>query len=220
MTSIAGRNEGMMPIRRAIRGILGGGFCPLRCAVVAMIVAGFGVSVGVANAAPPSPDVVASDLAHLSPDIHWPASFSPESADMFSHNEIMIHADCSIVWRHLVAAPKWPNWYPNARDVQLPDGNQGVLQADTKFDWITFGVHIDSTVHEYVPDRRLGWFSERPGVRAYHTWLLVPAAEGCQVVTEEETKGPAAITGRKSNPGALHAGHELWLTRLKALSER
>jgi hypothetical protein len=103
--------------------------------------------------------------------------------------------------------------------VRLLGGNPDVLAADTKFEWTTFGVHIDSIVHEYVPESRLGWFGERPGVKAYHTWLLSPAADGCQVVTEEATKGPGAIAGRNSNPGALHAGHELWITRLKVLSE-
>jgi hypothetical protein len=77
-------------------------------AIVAMIVMAFIASVGVARAAPPMPDVVANDLAHRSIDIHWPAGFLPEAADMFSHNEIIIRADCSAVWRHLVAARKWP----------------------------------------------------------------------------------------------------------------
>ena len=26
------------------------------------------------------------DLAHRSPDIHWPAGFEPERADLFAHN--------------------------------------------------------------------------------------------------------------------------------------
>jgi hypothetical protein len=219
MTFLTGRAERMTPIKRATRCHLGGGFCSLGNAIVAMIVVGLTVSVSVASAAPPTPDLVASDLAHRSPDIHWPADLSPELADMFSHNEIIIRADCSTIWRHLVAARKWPYWYPNAHDVRLLDGNPDVLAANTKFEWTTFGVHIDSVVYEYVPERRLGWFGERPGIRAYHTWLLSPAGDGCQVVTEEATIGPGAVVSRKSNPSVLHDGHELWLTRLKVLSE-
>jgi hypothetical protein len=75
-------------------------------------------------------------------------------------------------------------------------------------------------VAEYEPRARLGWFGEGPGVHAYHAWLLSPLADGCRVVTEEESRGPAARAGRKSDPGALHNGHDLWLARLRALSER
>jgi uncharacterized protein YndB with AHSA1/START domain len=204
---------------RVTRRLSGGGRLRMANAISAMVIAGFGISAATANVAPPTPDIVASDLAHRSPDIHWPMGFAPEIADMFSHNEIMIHAHCSTVWRHLVAAPQWPDWYPNAHDVRLPNSEKGILRQGTRFGWETFGVHIDSTVNEYVPGRRLGWFGKGPRVAAYHTWLLTSVADGCRVVTEEATKGPGAVAGRKSDPGALHAGHELWLNRLKALSE-
>jgi hypothetical protein len=90
---------------RVTRRLSGGGRFRVANAIGAMVIAGFGISAAMANVAPPAPDVVASDLAHRSPDIHWPAGFSTEITDMFSHNEIMIHAHCSTVWRHLVAAP-------------------------------------------------------------------------------------------------------------------
>jgi hypothetical protein len=117
------------------------------------------------------------------------------------------------------AAARSMSWYPNAHDVQLPNSENGILRSHTRFEWNTFGVHIESTVNEYVPDKRLGWFGKGPSVQAYHTWLLAPATDGCRIVTEEATKGPKAAAGRKSDPGALHAGHELWMIRLKALSE-
>jgi hypothetical protein len=168
---------------------------------------------------PSAPDIVAIDLARRSPEIHWPASVVPERANVFSHNEISIDPSCSTVWSHLVAAPQWPNWYPNAQDVRVMDDRSGLLTPRSRFEWITFGSHIQSEVAEFVPERRLAWFGRRPGVTAYHTWLLSPATGGCHVVTEEATMGAAAAASRATNPGGLHAGHELWLTRLKALSE-
>jgi hypothetical protein len=30
------------------------------------------------------------DLAHRSPDIHWPAGFEPEKADLFAHNDLIM----------------------------------------------------------------------------------------------------------------------------------
>ena len=30
------------------------------------------------------------DLAHRSPDIHWPTGFEPEKADLFAHNDLIM----------------------------------------------------------------------------------------------------------------------------------
>jgi hypothetical protein len=40
-------------------------------------------------------------------EIHEPAGHTPADADLFAHNELLIHASCSIVWRHLVHAQTW-----------------------------------------------------------------------------------------------------------------
>jgi hypothetical protein len=42
------------------------------------------------------------DLAHRSPDIHWPAGFVPTNADLFAHNEMLINAPCGRVWKHII----------------------------------------------------------------------------------------------------------------------
>ena len=158
--------------------------------------------------------------AKHSPDLHWPAGFSPDHADLFAHNEIFIAASCASVWQHLVEAPKWPLWYSNAHDVHILNDRTGLLQQDSKFEFDTFGMHFDAQVSEYVPKTRLAWFGKGPDVKAYHTWLLAPLASGCQVITEEVAKGPVAVGIRKSDPNAMHKGHELWLTSLKQLSEK
>jgi hypothetical protein len=73
------------------------------------------------------------DLANRSPDIHWPEGFSPDRADLFSHNELRIEASCERVWKHIVEATKWPQWYPNSKDVQIMGGgdelNGGLRRA-------------------------------------------------------------------------------------------
>jgi polyketide cyclase/dehydrase/lipid transport protein len=165
---------------------------------------------------------VNDDATKRSFEIHWPAGLSPDNADLFAHNEIFIKAPCSTVWQHIVEAPKWPEWYPNSHDVQIVNDQGGGLKADSKFEWSTFGLHITSTIHEFVPRRRLGWFGKGDGVDAifYHTWLLVPTSDGCQVITEEVAKGPGAIAFRQSDANALHQGHEGWLSGLKLVSEQ
>src|SRR5258708_32738905 len=42
---------------------------------------------------------IKDDLAKRSPDIHWPAGFSPADAAFFAHNEGFIKAPCATVWQ-------------------------------------------------------------------------------------------------------------------------
>ncbi|WP_410969304.1 SRPBCC family protein, partial [Salmonella sp. SAL04284] len=84
-----------------------------------------------------------------SPDIHWPSGFEPEKADLFAHNELIINASCERVWRHIIDANRWPTWYPNSKDVEIQGGDP-VLGDGTVFRWTTFGLAIESKVHEYV----------------------------------------------------------------------
>jgi len=155
-----------------------------------------------------------------SSEIHWPAGHAPADADLFAHNELLIHASCSIVWQHLVQAQSWPEWYPNSHNVKLLNSSDGRLHQDTKFSWDTFGVHIQSHVHEFVLDSRIGWFGEGTDLDAYHTFLLLKAPEGCRVVTEEVVRGPGAVEFRKKDPNAMHRGHDLWLSSLRQISEK
>ena len=78
---------------------------------------------------------------------------------------------------------------------------------------------IESRVHEFVPNSRIGWFGDGMGMQAYHTFLLLEAPEGCLVVTEEVVTGPGAVEFRKKDPGAMHRGHDLWLSSLQQLLE-
>jgi hypothetical protein len=98
------------------------------------------------------------DLVQRSPSIHWPAGFEPANADLFAHNEVLINASCGRVWKHIVDANQWPTWYPNSKDVQI-QGGAPVLRDGAMFRWTTFGLAIESKVHEYVPNQRLGWLA-------------------------------------------------------------
>jgi Polyketide cyclase / dehydrase and lipid transport len=160
------------------------------------------------------------DGAQRSKGIHWPAGFHPEQADLFAHNEIAVHASCEKVFANIVDAQVWPSWYPNSHNVQLLNSPDGKLHEGTQFSWDTFGVHIESRVHDFVPDRRIGWFGDGTGMNAYHTFLLLKTDKGCHIVTEEVVKGPGAVDFRKKQPNAMHEGHDLWLSTLKERSEQ
>ena len=160
-----------------------------------------------------------ADGALRSKDIHWPDGFDPEQADLFAHNEIVIHASCEKVFANMADAQAWPSWYPNSQNVTLLNSPDGKLHEGTPFSWDTFGLHFESRVHEFVPNSRIGWFGNSPTTNGYHTYLLSKTNEGCHVVTEEVVKGPGAVELRKNRPQAMHEGHDLWLSNLKQRSE-
>ena len=163
---------------------------------------------------------MASDLATRDRDIHWPAGFEPEKADLFAHNEARLNASCDTIWRHIVDARAWPTWYPNAQDVTLLD-NAEALAPDVRWRWTTFGLAIESRVHEFVPGRRLGWFGGAPGETPafYHSWLLKPDGDACRAIMDEAGVGPGAAAFRKAAEGRMHRGHALWLATLEWVSE-
>jgi hypothetical protein len=161
------------------------------------------------------------DLANRSLDIHWPAGFTPDDADLFSHNELLIHARCERVWRHLVEATEWPHWYPNSSGVEVLGDGGSVLKDNSIFRWTTFRLPLESRINEFMPFNRIGWFGYTPGEAPsfYHTWYLTPDGDGCRVVTDEVGKGESAVHFREVDEGAMHRGHDLWLATLKWVSE-
>jgi uncharacterized protein YndB with AHSA1/START domain len=162
---------------------------------------------------------IVEDIQHRSAHIHWPQNIVPEEADLFAHNDIVIAAPMEMIWRHLLRATSWPNWYSNASDVKV-DAPSGLLDAGVTFDWLTFGAQIHSTVHEFEPSSRIGWYGETNQWLAYHTWLLEPRGEGSAYVVMEET-GTGANPKKlaDSNRGHMHRGHDLWNMSLKFLCE-
>jgi Polyketide cyclase / dehydrase and lipid transport len=159
------------------------------------------------------------DLANRGNDIHWPQGFDPSHADLFSHNELLINAPCERIWSHIIDATKWPEWYPNSKEVKITGDT--VLKDGTVFRWTTFGLPLESKVNEFTPYTRIGWYGYAPGTAPsfYHTWYLKPRGDACLVVTDEVGKGKDAIHLRETNEGLMHRGHDLWLTTLKWVSE-
>jgi len=57
--------------------------------------------------------------------------------------------------------------------VKLLNSPDGKLHQDTQFSWDTFGVHIESQVHEFAPESRIGWFGQGTSMDdAYLAFLL------------------------------------------------
>jgi Polyketide cyclase / dehydrase and lipid transport len=189
------------------------------------------------NATPPG-DIVNRDRDQRSPDIHWPTTLSLKWSEMFAHNQIEINAPCATVWNHLVQAQLWPQWCSFAGKVKI-NGGSPILQKNTKFSWRGLDLPQDniavfqhspeplvSKVIEYVPERRIGWYSfgtpteHDPLCATYHTWLLTPiGAKKCLVTFEEVATGRAARYARGVYPEVVHLSHQRWLQELKKVSE-
>jgi hypothetical protein len=105
-----------------------------------MVVLG-AIAVGRAQTAPLKPINEAltfnGDGAQRSKDIHWPKGFHPEQADLFAHNEIVVHASCEKVFANMADAQAWPSWYPNSQNVKLLNSPDGKLHEGTRFSWDT-----------------------------------------------------------------------------------
>jgi hypothetical protein len=162
---------------------------------------------------------ITDDVQRRSAHIHWPGDVNPDRADLFAHNDIVVNAPADVIWSHLVRASAWPSWYSNASDVVVNAPDE-LLGPSVTFDWVTFGASIHSTVHEFEPGSRIGWYGTTSQWLAYHTWLLMPRPDGSTYVVMEETgdgASPRALTA--ANPGHMHRGHDLWNISLKFLCE-
>jgi hypothetical protein len=96
-----------------------------------------------------------------------------------------------------------------------------VLGDGTAWRWTTFGLPLESRVHEYVQYTRLGWYGYAPGAQPtfYHTWFLTPQGADCMVVMDEAGIGKDAAHLRETDESLMHRGHDLWLATLKWVAE-
>ena len=154
-------------------------------------------------------------------EIHWPPRFAPGIAPVHVRNAQWMDAPASVVWAWLVREPLWPTWYANASsDWAAPNALRQDLQLGSVFYWKTFGVQVISQVAECVPEQRIAWSAGGMGLDAYHAWLLVPAAGGCWVLTEESQYGWGARLLHSLMPGRMARGHTQWLQSLAIESSK
>ena len=145
---------------------------------------------------------------------NWPPPHVPSTVPVYAYNEISTSLAPEQVWPVLVDATAWPEWYSNARDVEIHDGAD-VLASDSTFTWTTFGLRVTSTVQEFVPFRRLGWEGKGRGSIGYHRWDIRPVpGGGCQIVTEEVQNGLLARLLSPLVRRSIERQHQRWLEAL------
>ena len=145
----------------------------------------------------------------------------PARAAVFAHNEIVIPAPAATIWRILLRAEEWPEWYANAQNVHFTSHTGPDLRDRSRFRWKTFGMRITSKVLEFEPERRLAWDAHGIGIDAYHAWLLTPLeGGGTFLVTEEVQHGWLAGLGKLLMPGRLERQHQIWLEELSRRAQQ
>jgi hypothetical protein len=108
----------------------------------------------------------------------WPPELRPEGAPVYTRNELAIAAPREAVWRHLIRAAAWPEFYANSRDVRFEKGDGPDLAAGSVFSWRTFGIRVRTRVIAFEPPGVLAWRGDVFYGRGMHTWLLVPRDAG------------------------------------------
>jgi uncharacterized protein YndB with AHSA1/START domain len=165
-------------------------------------------------------EVRQAEIPNATP-IQWPERYQPARADVFAHNEIVIPAPIATVWRILLRAAEWPEWYPSAHDIHFVSHTGPDLRDRSRFRWNTFGLRITSKVLEFERERLIAWNAHGIGVDAYHVWLLTSLPDGStHVVTEETQRGWVAALGKRFMPEHLPRRHRVWLEHLSRRAQR
>ena len=174
------------------------------------------------HAAKAQPGAIDDDRAHRDRTIHWPERWNPSTAPVFSHNELLVHADCHRVWTQFTDVTKWPEWFVLTKDVAVVSPSKTIGQG-TVLHLKIFGTPITTRLDEFVPESRIGWMpkgDDEAEPSHYHNWRFVPEPGGCRVITEESGIGPSDVKDPQANSRFMHRAHDLWLASLKWISER
>ncbi|RTL70091.1 MAG: hypothetical protein EKK42_04080 [Pseudonocardiaceae bacterium] len=145
-------------------------------------------------------------------DPAFPAGEGPTNAFVVTDNRAALAASPDEVWRRLVDASRWPEFYDNAHDVRLSGSR--ALAPGTTFRWTTFHTPIRSTVVTFEEGKELGWTWKGPLSRGYHVWWLEPDRDGCRVRTVETQRGLVPWLARVLLRRVVTAGHDRWLRGL------
>jgi len=155
--------------------------------------------------------------------ISWPEAFLPATHPkyVFVHNEIDIDASADKIFSWLTRGTTWASFYDNAKGFHTTSDSTGVLALDTKFNWTTFGVNIDSQVLICEVDRQIMWNGKMTGLDVVHAWRLYPNEDNTRthVVTEEIQTGFLCQLSDFFFPHRMYTKHQEWLTGLKKVSE-
>jgi len=153
----------------------------------------------------------------------WPPEYDPKISPIYALNDIDVKAPPEVVWKLLVDAKNWFDYFPPENQVEIPTG-EPELALGTRYSRVTIGYLMFPVVTEFVPNRRLSWSTtvegDETGSTAYHGWVITPTESGCHVLSEETQQGPWFLQKLgHEHPGGLYKYHQDWVEGLKTAAE-
>jgi uncharacterized protein YndB with AHSA1/START domain len=121
---------------------------------------------------------------------HWPSGMEPAECPVRVRSERVIDAPPDRVFRWLVRADRWPEWFEGASAVRCSSGPE--ISDGATVRWRIMGASARADIKRLRPAELLEWEGGGMGVRAYHSWRLEPLGERTRVVSAETARGPAA----------------------------
>jgi len=82
--------------------------------------------------------------------VRFPEGALPQQSPVYTRNSLVIAASPGRLFAWLLAAPHWPEWYGNAKDVRIA-GDAPLQTLGAEFSWVTFGVRVHTRIEELVP---------------------------------------------------------------------
>ncbi|MEC9433156.1 MAG: SRPBCC domain-containing protein [Pseudomonadota bacterium] len=162
-------------------------------------------------------------------DILWPEGFVPGFTDNYCSNEVIVAGlTAAEIWPFLAIPSRWPDYYANASDVEIHDGQGPELASGVSFFFRTFGFPVPARVVECTPPTpgqpaRIAWhgWSGEPGAAdrldVHHAWLIEDLSEGrVRILTQETQNGAPARELAMAVPNPMINGHQDWLSGLVA----
>jgi len=152
--------------------------------------------------------------------INWPVEFNPIKSNFYVQNEININADPKKVWKLLIEAKQWNQWYSGIQKIKFQDSTQKNLGLNVLVYWESMGQKLNNTIVEYQPFERLSWSFKEKNLQGCHAWIIIPTSFGCRVITAESQTGKLAKLQRIFLPNKLLKQHDQWLKKLKIEAEK
>lgn len=151
----------------------------------------------------------------------------PGMTDNFVSNEVIVK-DLTVfdIWKYLIDTSKWEQYYDNAANIELTNGENTLLHYGERFHFDTFGFPIDAQVMELNvptdddPVARIAWHGwndgdEKSSIDVYHAFLIEQLPNHrVRLLTQESQIGQSAKELSITKPNPMLNGHQAWLDGL------
>ncbi|MGV0166983.1 SRPBCC domain-containing protein [Furfurilactobacillus sp. WILCCON 0119] len=168
-------------------------------------------------------------------NINWSSVFEPGNTNAFISNEIVVkNIDMRALWDNLIDTRKWQDYYSEAKNIVVEDGETSLLNFGSRFTFETLGNAVRAEVMDFVapseesPVARIGWRgmpSDQQGdnnvLYAYQSFLVEPLSNGStRILLQESQSGEVARKQASMKPNPVITAHQTWIENLAEVSKK